>query len=74
MDELDRSFDPATLGDWVQKLPEKYRIMMIDRAREDLAFRLNCVEARRHGIAPVRPDHPAYQYMNDRDNNSIVCE
>ena len=46
MDELDRSFDPATLGEWVQKIPEKYRIMVIDRAREVLAFRRICVEAK----------------------------
>ena len=46
MDELARSFDPAILGDWVQKIPQKYRIMVIDRAREDLAFRRNCVDAK----------------------------
>ena len=31
-------------------------------------------EARAHGIAPVSRDHPAYQYMNDRDRDGIVCE
>ena len=36
--------------------------------------RITCAEARRHGIAPVRSDHPAYPYMNDRDNDGIVCE
>lgn len=45
MDERDRSFDPAILGEWVQEIPEKYRVMVIDRAREDLAFRRSCVEA-----------------------------
>lgn len=32
------------------------------------------VNARDHGIAPVRRDHPAYQYMDDRYNDGIVCE
>ena len=31
-------------------------------------------DARTHGIAPVSRDHPAYQYMNDRDRDGIVCE
>ena len=36
--------------------------------------RITCAEARAHGIAPVRRSHPAYRYMNDRDNDGIVCE
>ena len=36
--------------------------------------RITCAEARRHGIAPVRRGHPAYQYMDDRDDDGIVCE
>ena len=36
--------------------------------------RITCNEARRHGIAPVHQDHPAYQYMRDGDNDGIVCE
>ncbi len=36
--------------------------------------RITCAEARGHGIAPVRRDHPAYQYMDDRDDDGIVCE
>ena len=36
--------------------------------------RITCTEAREHGIAPVRRDHPAYQYMDDRDDDGIVCE
>lgn len=36
--------------------------------------RITCAEARRHGITPVRRGHPAYRYMNDRDNDGIVCE
>ena len=36
--------------------------------------RITCSEARDHGIAPVRRDHPAYQYMDDPDDDGIVCE
>ena len=36
--------------------------------------RISCAEARRHGIARVRRGHPAYQYMDDRDDDGIVCE
>ena len=35
---------------------------------------ITCAEAKNHGIAPVRRDHPAYQYMQDRDGDGIVCE
>ena len=36
--------------------------------------RITCAEARAHGIAPVRKGHPAYEYMDDRDNDGVVCE
>lgn len=36
--------------------------------------RITCKEARRHGIAPVRRDHPAYRYMRDGDGDGVVCE
>ena len=36
--------------------------------------RITCAEARRHGIAPVHREHPAYPYMRDADNDGIVCE
>ncbi len=36
--------------------------------------RITCAEARRHGIAPVARGHPAYPYMDDRDNDGVVCE
>ena len=36
--------------------------------------RITCAEARAHGIAPVPRGHPAYQYMDDRDKDGIVCE
>ena len=34
--------------------------------------RITCAEARSHGIAPVRRDHPAYPFM--RDGDGIVYE
>lgn len=36
--------------------------------------RISCAEARAHNIAPVRRDHPAYQYMRDTDGDGVVCE
>lgn len=36
--------------------------------------RITCKEARRHGIAPVSKDHPAYPYMRDGDGDGVVCE
>ena len=36
--------------------------------------RITCAEARAHGIAPVRREHPAYQYMRDPDGDGVVCE
>ncbi len=36
--------------------------------------RISCSEARRHGIAPVPSDHPAYRFMRDGDGDGMVCE
>ena len=36
--------------------------------------RITCAEARAHGIAPVHRGHIAYPYMDDRDNDGVVCE
>ena len=36
--------------------------------------RITCSEARTHGIAPVRRDHPAYPFMRDGDGDGVVCE
>ena len=35
---------------------------------------ITCAETHAHGIAPVRRGHPAYEYMNDRDGDGVVCE
>ena len=36
--------------------------------------RITCAEARRHGIAPVPREHPAYAFMRDGDGDGVVCE
>ena len=36
--------------------------------------RITCAEARKHGIAPVPRNHPAYRYMRDGDGDGVVCE
>ena len=36
--------------------------------------RITCKEARRHGIAPVFRNHPAYSFMRDGDGDGVVCE
>ena len=36
--------------------------------------RITCAEARRHGIAPVPRNHPAYPFMHDGDGDGVVCE
>ena len=36
---------------------------------------ITCAEARACGLkTPITKDHPAYQYMNDRDGDGQVCE
>lgn len=35
--------------------------------------RITCAEARKHGITPVRKGHPAYVFMNDANNDGVVC-
>ncbi len=44
------------------------------RYDDDRNGRITCKEARRHGIAPVHRDHPAYRHMRDGDGDGIVCE
>ena len=36
--------------------------------------RISCAEARNHGIAPVRRGHPAYPFMNDPNNDGVICQ
>ena len=36
--------------------------------------KISCAEARKHKIAPVKREHPAYRFMNNRNNNEVACE
>ena len=65
----DQGADAAGAGEAGVGLP-------VDVARWDdnQNGRISCAEARRHGIAPVRRGHPAYRYINDRDNDGTACE
>ncbi len=46
----------------------------LDRWDDNGNGRITCAEARRHGIAPVPRDHPAYPFMRDGDGDGVVCE
>jgi hypothetical protein len=35
--------------------------------------RITCAEARAHGITPVLRAHAAYEFMNDGNNDGVVC-
>ncbi len=82
---LGRDYDGGTRQSWCgdeQELPEQAAPVDADVNLDDpLALyddnnngRITCAEARKHGIAPVKSDHPAYRYMNDRDRDGVVCE
>ena len=46
----------------------------LQRYDENRNGRISCREAKRHRFAPVRKDHPAYQFIGDRDRDGVVCE
>lgn len=75
---LERALDghrvrpPESMGD-VAELPEGDE-SPLDLWDDDGNGRITCAEAGRHGIAPVRYDHPAYAYMRDGDGDGWVCE
>ena len=50
------------------------RQTVLQRYDDNRNGRIACAEARRHGIAPVHRDHPAYRFMYDRDGDGVVCE
>ena len=74
---LERALDghwvapPASMGD-LAELPEAGH--PLDLWDDNGNGRITCAEAGRHGIAPVRYDHPAYVYMRDGDGDGWVCE
>ncbi|MDO6636841.1 excalibur calcium-binding domain-containing protein [Pseudoalteromonas carrageenovora] len=40
---------------------------------DDNNGRITCLEAKSHGITPVRKGHLAYNFMHDRNKDGIVC-
>ena len=62
---------PASVGDRNEAAGGSHALAMYD---DNGNGRITCKEARRHGIAPVRSDHPAYRYMRDGDGDGVVCE
>ena len=62
---------PTPVGDKDEATGDSHALAMYD---DNGNGRITCKEARRHGIAPVRSDHPAYQYMRDGDGDGVVCE
>ena len=62
---------PSPVGDRSIPADDSRALAMYD---DNGNGRITCKEARRHGIAPVRSDHPAYRYMRDGDGDGVVCE
>ena len=62
---------PASVGDGNEATGDSHALALYD---DNGNGRITCKEARRHGIAPVGRDHPAYRYMDDRDGDGVVCE
>ena len=62
---------PATATPTPTPAPEADALTLYD---DNGNGRITCAEARAHGIAPVRRGHPAYELMNDRDGDGVVCE
>ena len=62
---------PASVGDRNEAAGGSHALAMYD---DNGNGRITCKEARRHGIAPVRSDHPAYRYMRDGDGDGVVCK
>lgn len=70
-DSFDMIFYSATYdGD----IPESNINNVLDLYDTNRNGRITCSEARAHGIAPVRSEHPAYGHMSDNDGDGVVCE
>ena len=67
-----RAAHPDSAGDLAGR-PEG-KESPLDLWDDDGNGRITCAEAMRHGIAPVRRDHPAYAHMRDGDGDGWVCE
>ena len=80
-ESLEMEFVSTTTASHVQTInaPNPARINLspnsvLEKYDDDGNGMITCAEARKHGIAPVARDHPAYQFMNDRDGDGVVCE
>ena len=62
---------PASVVDGKESAVNSHALALYD---DNGNGRITCKEARRHGIAPVRGDYPAYRYMRDGDGDGVVCE
>ena len=75
---LERALDghrvtpPESMGDLAELLEAEGS--PLDLWDDNGNGRITCAEAGRHGIVPVRHDHPAYVYMRDGDGDGWVCE
>ena len=57
-----------------RQLPRQNARAALERWDTNGNGQITCAEARRHGIAPVSKDHPAYRFMRDGDGDGVVCE
>ena len=70
MEPMACAAEPASAGNTNEPTADRALLMYDDNRNGHIT----CKEARRHGIAPVRSDHPAYPYMRDGDGDGVVCE
>ena len=66
---------PAETRNTPERLPPRQNASdALQRWDDNRNGQITCAAARRHGIAPVPRDHPAYRFMRDGDGDGIVCE
>ena len=69
---LDCDSPPPRVTETPSQVPRGGETDALARWDDNGNGRITCAEARRHGIAPVPRNHPAYRYM--RDGDGVVCE
>ena len=83
IDETERkALEEALAGDSLIVLPDSLEGLAdskmgkspLDLWDDNGNGQITCAEARRHGIAPVPRNHPAYVFMQDCDGDGWVCE
>ena len=65
---------PARASATSRSVPARRTASALERWDDNGNGRITCAEARAHGIAPVPRTHSAYPFMNDADNDGVVCE